>query len=339
MFKDPKSVPPETAQTPIIGEMLQHADRLQPWEDRSLAPEKRLEAYTDLVREKLEGIERSFDRAADVGDKATQIEIMNSAETKKWMDEGTWVKTLTAKEFCERIDRSSIIRELLGKNFLGADAWKAQGLDVGEIPPIPISITRSLLESECSLHPGKRIQDTHLLVLLPQNVNGEPYSALKLRELCSTRKGSGERLIKEQDEWAIAWQEAEWARAPRPGSQWILIPKGDPDPNQVASDRHFRGKSIVAQQRMNEELYPDYREARVIELMTAVLLYDLVHHERLLSDELRCQEPSAYVGRVLVGDFCAKGLIILDDFDLSSSHNIGRALVRKVSENPPLSCD
>jgi hypothetical protein len=75
--------------------------------------------------------------------------------------------------------------------------------------------------------------------------------------------------------------------------------------------------------------YPDYREVKAVELMTAVLLYDLVNRERLLPDYLRCQEKDASGGRVCVGGFYAVGLRVGVVADAHVNDNIVRALARK----------
>jgi hypothetical protein len=96
------------------------------------------------------------------------------------------------KEFSEQMRAFREPFELLGRNFFGVAAWKSIGVDVGEAPPLPKSLTLELLNSDCPLHPGETIKDTHLLVLIPETVNGEPYSALKLEELCAGTNGSGD---------------------------------------------------------------------------------------------------------------------------------------------------
>ena len=88
------------------------------------------------------------------GDVDKQIEIKDSPNTKRWWDEGMWLKGVSAEDFCRRIDGVEV-REALGNNFLGAEAWPLQGIDVGEVPLLPASITKELLESECPLHPRR----------------------------------------------------------------------------------------------------------------------------------------------------------------------------------------
>jgi hypothetical protein len=273
-----------------------------------------------------------------VEDKALSDEefnrLENAPETQRIMRELEWLKTVTPTDFCEEMDRRHLPRELLGKNLLGAEAWRKQGIDVGAEPALPATITEELLNSECPLHPGEKIKDTHLLVLIPKTVNGEPYTALKLDELCATRKGSGDKLIYDGFTWLTAWKGRDWASTEQVQSEWVLIPKSDPDPKKAPADKHFRSKDIAAQQNVHDTHYPEYREVKTVELMTAVLLNDLVNGDpRMLdgSNYLRCVEPNASGGRVCVGLFRADGLRVDGDYvDLVNVY-IGRALARKTT--------
>jgi hypothetical protein len=110
----------------------------------------------------------------------------------------------------------------------------------------------------------------------------------------------------------------------------VLLPKSDPEPSKVASERHFRFKDLAAQQQVHDNHYPEYREVNTVELMTAVLLHDLVNKERLLPYYLRCEEPNTFGGRVCVGDFNASGLRVSGDNGSRVNEGFGRALVRKL---------
>jgi hypothetical protein len=240
-------------------------------------------------------------------------------------------------EFSEQMRAFREPFELLGQNFLGVPAWQNIGVEVGEAPPLPKSLTLELLDSECPLHPGEKIKDTHILVLVPKTVNGEPYSALKLDELCATRKGSGDKLIYDGRDGA-AWKEQDWAKAPQAQSEWVLIPKSDPDPERMrekygeeeGDKRHFREKDIATQQEVHNDHYKEYREVKALEVMTMALLYDLTHRERLLPAHLRCEEPNDRDARILVGYFDADGLQVnYRNWD-SPSEFVGLALARKL---------
>ncbi len=110
----------------------------------------------------------------------------------------------------------------------------------------------------------------------------------------------------------------------------MLIPKGDPDPAKVDSDKHFRSKDIAAQDKVHEKYYKEYREVKTLEVMTMALLYDLTHKERLLPDYVRCEEANASGGRACVGYFYAVGLEVYDVGDDVAYDFIGRALARKL---------
>ena len=289
----------------------------RPWEDESLSAEQRFESYKELLREQSHGYLAALPKAT--GSELRQIK----EEVLELRNEIKRITALTAQEFVD----TQVAKEL-GKNFLGAAEWmKGFNVDVGAVPPIPETITRKLLNTDCPIEPGKLIKETHILVLIPKSVDGEPYSALKLYELCSKSKGSGNKLIYDG---GSDLKGQSWASTEQAASEWVLIPKGDPDPAKVATDKHFRSKDIAAQDMVHEKYYKEYREVKTLEVMTMALLYDLTHKERLLPDWLRCEEPNASGGRVCVGFFNASGLKVYVDNGGHVNAVIGRALARKL---------
>jgi hypothetical protein len=329
-----KNDPKEQPQTPQRGALdpLSPAppSTTKPWLDSSLPAEARLESYRSVI--KAEG-HALLERVNTITDEEFN-RLENAPETQRIMRELEWLKTVTPTDFCEEMERrEQLPRELLGKNFLGAEAWKSQGIDVGAEPALPATITEELLNSECPLHPGEKIKDTHLLVLVPKTVNGAPYTALELDELCATRKGSGDKLIYDGAVRATTWKGRDWASTAQVQNEWVLIPKSDPDPNKVPEDKHFRSKNIAAQQNVHETHYPEYREVKTVELMTAVLLHDLVNGDPRMLDGwnyLRCEEPNASGGRVCVGLFFAYGLRVDGGNVGFVNVSVGRALARKL---------
>ena len=294
----------------------------RPWEDENLSAEQRFESYKELLREQSHGY---IAAASALYSKATGSQVQQiKKEVSELYKEINRITALTAQEFVDE----AVAKEL-GKNFLGTAEWKeAFGVNAGAVPPIPNSITKALLNSPCPIEPGKLIKDTHILVLIPKTVNGEPYSALKLDKLCSTKKGSGNELINDRYD---SWKGKSWASLAQIASEWVLIPKRDPDPAKVDSDKHFRGKNIAAQDEVLRDHYKEYREVKTLEVMTMALLYDLTYKERLLPDYVRCEEANASGGRVCVGLFHAIGLRVFDgSFDGVGYDFIGRALARKL---------
>ena len=289
----------------------------RPWEDESLSAEQRFESYKELLREQGRDYLAALPKAT--GSELRQI----MEEVLELRNEINRITALTAQEFVD----TQVAKEL-GKNFLGAAQWKeAFGVKVGAVPPIPNSITKALLNSDCPIEPGKLIKDTHVLMLIPKSVDGEPYSALKLDELCSKSKVSGNKLIYDG---GSSWKGQSWASTEQAASEWVLIPKGDPDPAKVATDKHFRSTDIAAQDVVLRDHYKEYREVKTLEVMTMALLYDLTHKERLLPDYVRCEEANASGGRVCVGVFNANGLRVCDVIDDYDDDRFGRALARKL---------
>lgn len=299
----------------------------RPWEDR-------YKQYLDFLIEKIEGLVAASKREGIT--EAELVELANNPENVRFKQELEKLLDETAEQFCFRLD-GGLHRELLGKNFLGAEEWKRGfNVDVGPVPPIPKWITKELLEDKCQLHPGQQVKDTHILMLVPKTVNGEPYSAVKLGALCAGTKGSGDKLIYDGADWANDWKGEAWAQAAQVESEWVLIPKSDPDLNKVPEDRHFRSKTIAEQADVLKHYEKDYREAKALEVMTAALLNDVVNGEpRMLAPEgdnwnyLRCVEENASGGRVVVGSFFALGLGVgVDDGDDGNVH-VGGALAWK----------
>ena len=300
----------------------------RPWEDRTLSSQERYDAYKTVVRDKCQALRESLTREGITAEE--KIALSQDPNNKALVAELRQLQSETAEEFCDRLDggpMKRLLKEVLGKNFLGAAEWKnGFGVAVSPVPPIPKWITKELLEGDCELHPGQRVKDTHILVLIPKTVDDKPYSAIKLGELCSKAKGSGERLI--DDRW-IRWKGESWAQAPQQESEWVLIPKSDPDPKKVIEDKHFRTKTISQQADVYGRYAAHYREAKALEVMTAALLNDVVNGERILSDcYIRTQELDASGGRIVVGYFNASGLEA-NAYDAYDRPNVGGALVRK----------
>lgn len=312
------------------------------WDDRALSAQERYGAYRDFLVQKADELLAIRRRPGISAEEL--VGLAKDPENIKLKEELERICNETAEQFCARRDRGVLHRELLGKNFLGAEEWKKGfNVDVGPVPPIPEWITKELLEEKCQLHPGQQVKDTHILMLVPKTVNGEAYSAVKLGELCAKTKGSGDKLIYDGADWANAWKGESWAKAAQLESEWVLIPKSDPDPAKMKeaypSDwerRHFRSKTIDQQADVYKRYAKDYREAKALEVMTAALLNDVVNGEpRMLAPEgdnwsyLRCVETNASGGRVVVGYFDADGLRVNLDFDGRARVIVGGSLAWK----------
>src|SRR5262245_48255848 len=74
------------------------------------------------------------------------------------------------------------VRAEMGKNYLGPEALALIGArDVGEVPPLPSALTPSLLRQPCPItRDGRTIAETHRLVFVPRQADGEPFTLLWL---------------------------------------------------------------------------------------------------------------------------------------------------------------
>jgi len=72
----------------------------------------------------------------------------------------------------------------------GKAKWETYFGDVGKEPPLPPHIDE-ILASPCPYDPGKTVQETHMLVLVPATVNGKPLTPNSLGELIKTPRGGG----------------------------------------------------------------------------------------------------------------------------------------------------
>src|SRR5690606_27236789 len=52
--------------------------------------------------------------------------------------------------------------------------WEYYFGDIGNEPPLPVNI-KNILNSNCIFWPEKKVRETHLLVLVPKTVNGNPF--------------------------------------------------------------------------------------------------------------------------------------------------------------------
>ena len=64
----------------------------------------------------------------------------------------------------------------------GKEKWEEYFGDVGVEPALPPNILE-ILSSPCPFWPGKKVEETHLLVLIPEKVNGKPLTLKTLGEL------------------------------------------------------------------------------------------------------------------------------------------------------------
>ncbi|MEM7382882.1 MAG: hypothetical protein AAF400_00975, partial [Bacteroidota bacterium] len=79
-----------------------------------------------------------------------------------------------------------------GGSKIGKTVWERYFGDVGAEPALPSDIVE-ILDSACPFWPGKQVKDKHLLVLIPERVNGKALTLDYLGELIRSPQGGGHK--------------------------------------------------------------------------------------------------------------------------------------------------
>jgi len=302
----------------------------RPWEDPSLPLEVRFEAYKGHVHQQIEALISAADKLGPL----EFAEFERAPETRATLGHAQELAGMTAAEYRERVEIPRDTRKKLRTHFLGAEEWRSGfGVDVGPVPPIPPSITKELLKSPCPLIRDEKIKNSHVLVLIPQSVDGVPYTALKLHDLCATHNPTGHKLFSDAAYLeASRWKTQPWASAAVDSSRWVLMLEDDPETfERHKGKKHFKNKDIQTQQSVLDRYYPDYQPVKTLERITALLLHEVVRGEQLSVGTSRCEEQnSTGDGRVTVGyDFDER--LWIDDSENGGPHDdVGMSVSRKL---------
>jgi hypothetical protein len=200
--------------------------------------------------------------------------------------------------------------------FFGTEAWKHYFGEVGPAPDLPSDLA-TILDNACPFWPGKKVRDTHLLVLIPAKINGRPYSLNLLRELVQHPKAGGHGVECRYHDSNV--QEQIGATSP-PASYWLLMTR-DVLP-ESRSKTYVDQKKLIADHARRTSL--PYEVPKALEAATTILTHYVRNRdrERLYSDDpwtfTRCQESISYQSEeypTVVGGFESSGLYVSYDSD------------------------
>lgn len=178
----------------------------------------------------------------------------------------------------------------------GKEQWAKYLGDIGSEPPLPSNI-QTILQSPCPFWPDKKIKDTHLLVLVPQTVNGKPLTLKNLGELVKSLKSGSSMTYTYFNPGGYN------ANTPAKPSHWVLMTK-DVIPGS-------RGKSYANQQKLVNQT-PSYQVPTILEAATCIFMEYARSGNRVYSDNLctytRCQERYNEKWQLIVGGFSDDGI-------------------------------
>lgn len=200
----------------------------------------------------------------------------------------------------------------LGNEFVssigvGKEMWNHYFGDIGEVPPPPKDMGK-ILASPCPFIPGKRVEETHMLVLIPQTLNGTVLTIKRFGELIS-----GLDLIQGKVGFDPRNLYFGYENTPFEKSHWVLMVKN------VVSETcpyDFEGAMQVIAQKAPNYQAPSLSEAIVCIFMEyatkGIRLYS--EPEPLCSYFTFCKEIAnpnghpAFRQQCRVGSFALKGL-------------------------------
>ncbi len=176
--------------------------------------------------------------------------------------------------------------------------WAKYFGDVGIEPPLPIDI-QAILRSPCPFWPDKKVEETHILVLIPQTVNGKPLSLKSLGELIQNPKQGN------KTQYRFFYPGEYKPDTPGEASHWVLMTK-DVIPGSRAQS-YAKQQELVGKAR-------SYQVPKVLEATASILMEHVRSGNRLCSDKpytyTRCQEKYDKDWQLVVGGFSAAGLCV-----------------------------
>jgi hypothetical protein len=258
----------------------------------------RLELSEAFFKEKSASLEQAC--------KELQAALLNSEASQAVLQ-----AKLTKSEAVREQLQAALSRQALAlSGAFGVREWGQYFGAVSEAPRLPVDID-DILRSPCPFWPDRKVGDTHLLVLIPSEVNGEPFTLNLLGRLIKMPKGRGYRT--QYDLYDIDTQRVLGDCAPD-RSYWVLMTREVLPASR--SKTYKEQQSLIAEYAC--EVGMPYVMPYVLEAATVILANYVRSNERLYPDNpwtyTRCQE---LVGQfnypVVVGGFSSTGLRVYDD--------------------------
>lgn len=178
-------------------------------------------------------------------------------------------------------DADVLWKALIPSIAFGKKQWDTYFGDIGEAPPLPRDIHK-ILKSSCPFWPEKKIEDTHMLVLIPETIDGKPFDFETLLERVKSPKEGFAVPFRYIYDTIIKQYGKKSTKA-----HWVLMTK-DVIPNSRKKS-YAEQKALVADWAKKTGI--DYEVPNLFRAATCILLKYLITKEHLFNDEpIRCQE-------------------------------------------------
>jgi len=185
----------------------------------------------------------------------------------------------------------------------GEAKWSTYFGDIGQEPPLPANIDQILL-SRCPFWSGKKVQDTHLLVLIPKTVNGQLLTLANLKEWIQNPKQGNPTKFSD-------WRPGGNENLSVASSYWVLMTK---DVLEGTRNKSYTDQTKIVSQFAQNAGIP-YQPPKLLEAAVCILTEHVSSGVRLYSDSpwtyTRCEEKyENKPWQMLVGVFGAGGLVV-----------------------------
>jgi len=194
----------------------------------------------------------------------------------------------------------------------GKAKWAKYFGDIGVEPPLPPNI-QEILNAKCIFWPNKKVQDTHLLVLVPQAVNGKTFCLNSLAELIQSPKTGNKTEYRYYDDHV-----KKELGTKSVSSHWALMTR-DVIPDS-RSKTYEAQKALVASHAQKSKIA--YELPKALDATAAILMHYVETGNRIYSDDpytyTRCQEKvNKNQWPLAIGGFSSVGLDVdYADFDI-----------------------
>ncbi len=200
----------------------------------------------------------------------------------------------------------------------GKAKWGKYFGDIGTEPPLPPNIEQ-ILNSACIFYPGEKIRETHLLVLIPNTVNGRAFHLNSLSELIKSPKTGNKSQYRNYNSYV-----KNELGTKSTGSHWALMTRDViPDSRNKTYDDQ---KALVARHVQKSKI--PYELPTALDAATAILMHYVETGKALYTDDklgkqwtyTRCQEKvNKNKWPAAIGGFSSGGLHVCHYFDHSCS--------------------
>jgi len=219
--------------------------------------------------------------------------------------------SLVCRSFKKVVYGNALLNLKRSGHCFGGEDWNIYFGDIGVEPSLPSNIEQTL-NTKCIFWPEKQVKETHLLVLVPQTVDGKPFCLNSLGELIKSPK-TGHKTQYRYYNNAVKKELGTQSIA----SHWVLMTRGV-IPNSRNKEYEDQKSLVVsyAQKRGGPYLIP-----KALDVTTAILMHYIETEERLYPDSYTGCQEKVVKGKypVVVGSFGVSGLALYlnggHDFD------------------------